>query len=89
MRLGRLCGWIRICNADMFKKAAFLLKCRLAIMTFQWVIGNAGTPGHTESIRLAVEGENKHILDQLDLSIPTNFDIQGAKLTSISQVIAY
>ena len=43
------CGWIKIKNTMLFKKAAFLLKRCMAPTTFQWVKGHCGTLGNEES----------------------------------------
>ena len=82
-------GWINIKNAKPFKKAAHLLKRRTAKTTFQWVKGHEGIQGNEESDRLAKEGAEKDAPDQIDMEIPKNFDLQGAKLSAITQAIAY
>ncbi|KAH9986337.1 ribonuclease H-like protein [Russula compacta] len=82
-------GWIKIKNADYFQKAAFLLRRRSAPTIFTWVKGHNRTQGNEESDRLAKQGEEKDHPDQLDLSIPDEFNIQGAKLKTLTQAIAY
>lgn len=82
-------GWIGVKNANLFQKAAHFLKRRSAVTTFQWVKAHNGDPGNEESDRLAKEGATKTAHDLLDLSISKEFDLQGAKLASISQALAY
>ena len=82
-------GWISVKNADLFKKAAHLLRKRSARTTFQWTKGHNGTTGNEESDRLAKQGANKLTPNQLNLEIPIEFDAQGAKLTALTQAIAY
>ena len=82
-------GWIGIKNADLFRRAAFLLRSRIATTDFQWVKGHNGTLGNEESDRLAREGVNKPNEDVLNLEIPKEFDLQGAKLASMTQATAY
>lgn len=82
-------GWIGIKNADLFKRAAYLLKRRTAPTLLEWVKGHQGVLGNEESDRLAKEGANKDTHDELPLNIPKEFDLQGAKLATLTQAIAY
>jgi ribonuclease HI len=82
-------GWIGVENAEMFKRAAFLLKSRTAPTTFKWVKGHNGTLGNEESDALAKEGAQKNALDDLALNVPARFNLQGAKLAAMTQAIAY
>ena len=82
-------GWIGIQNATLFKKAAFLMRKRTAKTSFQWIKGHSGDQGNEESDRLAKEGAEKNEPDPLDLSIPPEFDLQGAKIATLSQSTAY
>jgi len=45
--------------------------------------------GNEESDRLAKLGANKQDPDKLDLEIPPEFNIQGAKLATLMQAMAY
>ena len=82
-------GWIGIKNADLFKRAAYLLKKRTALTYFEWVKGHQGIQGNEESDKLAKEGASKDAPDPLPLQIPIEFDLQGAKLATLTQAIAY
>jgi ribonuclease HI len=82
-------GWIGIKNANLFKKAAHILRSRITTTDFKWVKGHDGTLGNEESDRLAKEGANKPETDVLPLEIPIEFDLQGAKLATITQATAY
>ena len=82
-------GWINIKNTDFFRKVAYLLKKRSATTSFQWVKGHEGNQENEESDRLAKEGAEKELLDIMDLDIPIEYDLQGAKLSALTQAIAY
>ena len=82
-------GWILVQNDHLFKAAAYLLKRRSARTAFTWVKGHSGTQGNEESDKLAKEGALKDVPEQIDLQIPTEFDLQGAKLATIDQSTAY
>lgn len=82
-------GWIGIQNAELFKRAAFLLRRRTARTSFQWVKGHSEDLGNEESDKLAKQGAEKNEPDTLDLSIPIEFDLQGAKLATLTQSEAY
>ena len=82
-------GWIGIKNAELFKRAAYLLKRRTAKTAFKWTKGHAGDQGNEGSDQLAKVGANKDRVDVLDVSIPPEYDLQGAKLATLSQKKAY
>lgn len=82
-------GWIGIKNAPFFRKAAYLLRRRTAPTFFEWVKGHNGNEGNEESDRLAKEGAEKNAPDDLPLDIPPEYDLQGAKLSRMSQALAH
>ena len=82
-------GWIEIKNKEWFKRAAYLLRKRSAPTAFKWVKGHSGEEGNEESDALAKKGAEKETPDELSLEIPPHFDVQGAKLSKITQAIAY
>ena len=82
-------GWINIKNAPLFKRAAYLLKKRTATTHFRWIKGHSGDQGNDECDQLAKEGAAKPFPNELDLEIPITFDLQGAKLSALTQATAY
>lgn len=81
--------WISIKNALLFKRAAYLLKKCTATTHFRWINGHSGDQGNKGSDTLAKKGTRKPQQDEIDLSILTEFNIQGAKLSATLQAIAY
>ncbi|KAG1763615.1 hypothetical protein EDD22DRAFT_979328 [Suillus occidentalis] len=61
---------------------AYQLRRRPAPTTFQWIKGHAAD-------QLALTGTMRPIPDTIDTYVPRNFDIQGAKLSDITQQLAY
>ena len=82
-------GWIGIRNANLFKKAVHLLRCRSAKTTIKWVKGHNGNQGNKGSDTLAKQGANKRNPDPLNLEIPMDFEVLGAKLPTLMQATAY
>jgi hypothetical protein len=82
-------GWIGIKNATYFKKAIALLRQRTAPTYLLWTKGHSGVEGNEESDRLAKEGARKPHADVLDLTTPDEMNLQGAKLASLTQSLAY
>ena len=82
-------GWIGIDNAPLFKLTAATLKQRIATTTFQWTRGHAGDQGNEAADRLAKEGANKPLPNNMSLDIPKEFDLQGAKLATLTQAVTY
>ena len=82
-------GWIGIKNQEWYKRAAYLLRKRTAPMKFKWVKGHNGELGNEQSDQLAKEGASKDNKDEIPLEVLEHFDLQGAKLSTITQAIAY
>ena len=59
-------------------------------MTFQRITDHKTPEGTKQSICLAKEGVQKPIItDQLDLEIPDKYNLQGAKLSVLTQATVY
>ncbi|KAA1473340.1 ribonuclease H-like protein [Dentipellis sp. KUC8613] len=82
-------GWIDVANAEYFEAAAYHLRKRSAPTDFEWVKGHNQNVGNDQADQSANRGARKQTPDEIDLSIPPAFKLQGAKLSTITQAIAY
>ncbi|EIN12477.1 RnaseH-domain-containing protein [Punctularia strigosozonata HHB-11173 SS5] len=82
-------GWIDIKNADLFKATAFHLRRRSAPTDFLWVKGHSGEEGNEKADALARDGVLKQSADDIDLNVPAEFNLRGARLMSMSQSLLY
>jgi hypothetical protein len=82
-------GWIGIKNKEWFQRAAYLLRRRTAPTKFKWVKGHSGELGNEQADRLAKQGAEKDLDGDIPLEVPDHFNLQGAKLSTITQAIAY
>jgi isocitrate dehydrogenase kinase/phosphatase len=57
--------------------------------TFRWVKEHNREEGNEKSDALTKEGVSRESMDLLDLEIPREFNLQRAKLATITQTIAY
>jgi hypothetical protein len=55
----------------------------------QWARGHEDSIGTEQSKRLASEGARKHTRERLNLEIPNKFNLQGAKLTTLTQALCH
>jgi ribonuclease HI len=82
-------GWIDIANSEFIKATVYHLRKQSVQTNFIWVKGHTGQEGNEQADILAKEGANKPQPDTLDLTILDEFNLQGTKLSVISQALAY
>jgi hypothetical protein len=80
-------GWVGKKNKEHFKALAYQLRRRSAQTDFEKVKAHSNKPGNEGADALAKEGAEKDDADQLDLSIPPAFEIQGVKSTAATQKV--
>ncbi|KAI0037711.1 hypothetical protein FA95DRAFT_1551472 [Auriscalpium vulgare] len=82
-------GWIGVANAEYFQAAAYRMRIRSAKVTFRWVKGHSGDSGNDGADEQADIGARKNRPDRIDLYVPPEWRLTGAKLATITQAIAY
>jgi hypothetical protein len=82
-------SWIGVKNAEFFKHVAFLLRSWIATTDFKWIKGHDSVLGNEQSDQLAKEGADKIDTNILSLKVPKEFNLQGAKLATITQATTY
>ncbi len=82
-------GYIRQKNAKLTQVTIARLRMRQAHTLFRWVKGHDGHPRNEAADVLAGIGARKTTSDQLDLSIPPQYAVSGAKLQAMTQALAY
>jgi ribonuclease HI/exonuclease III/chemotaxis regulatin CheY-phosphate phosphatase CheZ len=82
-------NWLDVENKDDWKLLTYRLRKRTATTSFQWVKGHNGDEGNENADKLANEGMNKDIVIELNEVIPKEFEVQGARLSCLTQKTAY
>ncbi|PBK69093.1 ribonuclease H-like protein [Armillaria solidipes] len=84
-------GWIGIPNRRLLQATAAKLRHHGNVVSFQWVKGHSGEPGNEKADRLAAEGATMEDDGRPDtaLEIEDQFVINGAKLATLTQAVAY
>ncbi|KAH9848810.1 hypothetical protein C2E23DRAFT_738868 [Lenzites betulinus] len=82
-------GFICQKNTDLTRAIVATTLARRAHTAFQWVKGHNGHPGNKKADALAGCGARKPAPDAVDVAIPRQLRITGAKLSKITQKLAY
>ncbi|OJT01797.1 Transposon TX1 uncharacterized 149 kDa protein [Trametes pubescens] len=82
-------GFIEQSNAALTKAVLAALRARQAPSLFKWVKGHNGHPRNEGADKLAGEAACKPDQDVVDLSIRPEYRLTGAKLSAMTQRLAY
>ncbi|KAF5381553.1 hypothetical protein D9615_005523 [Tricholomella constricta] len=82
-------GWIGISNRTILKATVAQLRARKGTTLFTKVKGHSGDVGNDGADALAKMGAMKNEADAIDLQILENFDLSGAKLSTMTQALLY
>lgn len=76
-------------DVQVTKTLASRLREREANTFFKWVKGHSNNEGNDGADILATEGLNKEDTEDVTLKIPPELDLRGAKLSKMTQALAY
>ncbi|KAI0816973.1 hypothetical protein BC628DRAFT_1333997 [Trametes gibbosa] len=82
-------GFIHHKNPDLTRAIRAAILERKAHSAFQWVKGHNGHPGNERADVLAGRRARKPAPDPVDVTVPRQLRVTGAKLSKITQKLAY
>ncbi|TBU60749.1 hypothetical protein BD310DRAFT_775735, partial [Dichomitus squalens] len=82
-------GYILQKNAHLERAIVAALRNRKARTAFKWVKGHRGHPLNEMADKLAGEASSKPTPDELTVEIPSRLMLSGAKLSCMTQKLAY
>ncbi|KAG6894055.1 hypothetical protein C0992_007657, partial [Termitomyces sp. T32_za158] len=82
-------GYIEVQNADLVKLTVARMRERRTRTEVKWVKGHAGLARNEGADKLAGEATNKTPPTDLDMTINPSLRLSGAKLSKVTQALAY
>ncbi|KAH9853406.1 hypothetical protein C2E23DRAFT_710598, partial [Lenzites betulinus] len=82
-------GFIMQKNRDLTRAIIGATLARRAHSAFLWVKGHRGHPANEAADKLAARGASRQVRDDVSLEVPRELSLTGAKLSCVSQKLAY
>ncbi|KAJ7336104.1 hypothetical protein DFH08DRAFT_965009 [Mycena albidolilacea] len=82
-------GYIGVANRDLDKATVARLRQRKREIKMKWVKGHSGHIRNEGADRMADEGARKDAPDEVNMEIPPELKLTGAKLSAMTQSLAY
>ncbi|KAK7461033.1 hypothetical protein VKT23_008961 [Stygiomarasmius scandens] len=82
-------GYIGVENAPLIKAMVANYRTRESLTKIKWVKGHSGHPGNEAADDLAKKAVEKNETDEVELNIPSELQLSGAKLCVLTQSLAY
>ncbi|KAG8977249.1 hypothetical protein FRC05_002249 [Tulasnella sp. 425] len=82
-------GWLRVENADLWKRGLYLVRSRTSLTTIAKVKAHSGIEGNERADELAKAGAESTNDDFPSLEVPVEWTLNGARLQSLSFHDAY
>jgi ribonuclease HI len=82
-------GFLTISNGPIIQATVACIRTRKARTSFVWVKGHSGNTGNEGADKLAGAGCRKDQPDLINMQLPKNLILPGAKLNAMTQSLAY
>lgn len=82
-------GWIGVQNAHEIKRTVAWLRQRGSNTLFKWVDDHTNNAGNKEANQQAIKGQKETNSPKINLRTPIQLNLQGVKLSSLTQATAY
>ncbi|KAG8961034.1 hypothetical protein FRC00_013466 [Tulasnella sp. 408] len=82
-------GWLNVTNKDLWQKALYEVRTRTAETKITKVLAHSGIHGNEMADELAKSGAEMPEPELLDIEVPREWNVNGAKMSSMTFALAY